>query len=180
MANINVIKGTILTIQKKVLFFTFIQYHQELGLMVKKSLKNTLNCCKLQMLLKNQTRQGNNFHFKDRILKYLTSGVVCKFQCGLCDQSYYGECIRHLNIRTGEHTGILPFTRNKLSKSKNSSVANHLLFCSHLASYGDCSILMCESKKVLLELKEGLLIVRAHPSLNRSSITPLCMFSRSW
>ena len=85
-----------------------------------------------------------------------------------------------MNIRTGEHTAILPFTRNKLSKSKNSSVANHLLFCSHLASYGDCSILMCENNKVLLELKESLLIMRAHPSLNRSSIAPLYLFNRPW
>ena len=29
---------------------------------------------------------------KDRIPKYLTSGVVYKFQCSLFNESYYGEC----------------------------------------------------------------------------------------
>ena len=35
----------------------------------------------------NKTRLGNSFHFKDRIGKDLTSGVVYKFQCGLCTRS---------------------------------------------------------------------------------------------
>ena len=40
----------------------------------------------------NKTRSGNNFHFKNRIPKDLTSGVVYKFQSGLCNESSYGEC----------------------------------------------------------------------------------------
>ena len=39
-----------------------------------------------------------------------TSGVIYKFQCGLCSESYYGECVRHLVVRSGEHTGISPLT----------------------------------------------------------------------
>ena len=66
-------------------------------------------------MFKNKTRLGNNFHFKDQIPKDLTSGVVYKFQCGLCNESYYGECMRHLNVRIGEHIGISPLTKNKLS-----------------------------------------------------------------
>ena len=50
---------------------------------LKKSLKNILNCCKLQTVFKNKIRLGNNFHFKNRIPKDLTSGVVYKFQCRL-------------------------------------------------------------------------------------------------
>ena len=48
-------------------------------------LKNILNCCKLQIVFKNKTRLGNNFRFKDRSPKNLTSGIVYKFQCGLCN-----------------------------------------------------------------------------------------------
>ena len=33
--------------------------------------KNILNCCKLQIVFKNKTRLGNNFHFKDQILLLL-------------------------------------------------------------------------------------------------------------
>ena len=56
-------------------------------------------------------RLGKNFHFKNQIPKDLISGVVYKFQCGLCSESYYGECIRHLNVRIGEHIGISTLTR---------------------------------------------------------------------
>ena len=54
-------------------------------------------------MFKSKTRLGNNFHFKGQILKDLTSGVVYKFQRGLCNESYYGECMRRLNVRIGEH-----------------------------------------------------------------------------
>ena len=56
--------------------------------MLKKSLKNILNCCKLQIVFKNKTRLGKNFDFKDRLLKDITSNVVYKFQCGLCNESW--------------------------------------------------------------------------------------------
>ena len=78
------------------------------------SLKNILNCCKLQIVFKNKTRWGNNFLFKDQIPKDLTSGVVHEFQCGFCNESYYGECMRHLNIRIGEDIGISPLSRKQV------------------------------------------------------------------
>ena len=64
----------------------------------------------------------NVLHFKDQIPKDLISDVVYKFQCGLCNESYYGECMRHLNVRIGEHIGILPLTIKKV-KPRKSSVA---------------------------------------------------------
>ena len=82
---------------------------------LKKSLKNILNCCKLQIVFKNKTRLGKNFHFKDRIPKDLTSGVAYKFHCGLCNESYYGECVRHFNVRTIEH--LVYTTYQKISSA---------------------------------------------------------------
>ena len=108
-------------------------------------------------MFKNKTRLGNKFHFKDQIPKDLTSGVVYKFQCGLCNESYYGECMRLLNVRIGEHIGISPLTRKQV-KPKNSSAADHLLYCNHSVSYDNFSILRRENKKFFLELKEILLI----------------------
>ena len=93
---------------------------------LKRSLKKILNYCKLQTEFKNKTRLGNNFHFKDQIPKDLTSGVVYKFQCELCRETYYGECMRYLNVRIGEHNGISTLTRKVKNKPKNSSVADHL------------------------------------------------------
>ena len=80
--------------------FTY-KFGRQTRIKLRKSLKNILNCCKLQIVLKSKTRLGNNFHFKDRIPKYFTSGVVYKYQCGLCSESYYGKCVKHLNVRIG-------------------------------------------------------------------------------
>ena len=109
-------------------------------------------------MFKNKTRLGNNFHFKDQIPNNLTSVVIYKFQCGLCNESYYGECMRHLDVRIGEHIGISPLTRKQV-KPKNSSIADHLLLCNHSAFYDDFSIITCENEKFLLGLKESLSII---------------------
>ena len=116
-------------------------------------------------MFKNKARSGNNFHFKDQIPTDLTFGVVYKIQCRLGNESYHGECVRHLNVRIGEHIGISPLTKKQV-KSKNSSTAYYLLFCNQSTSYGDFSILTRESKIFLLELKEYLLVMRGQPSLN--------------
>ena len=130
---------------------------------LKKSLKNILNDCKIQIVFKNKTRFGSNFHFKDRTSKDPTSGVIC----GLC---YYGKCVRHLNWKIGEHIGISP---------KHNLSLRTVLFCSHSTSYEDFSILTCENKNVLLELKESLLIMRDKPYLNRNiTFTPFNVFNR--
>ena len=130
-------------------------------------------------MFKNKIRLGNNFHFKDQIPNDLTSVVLYKFQCGPCNESYHGDCVRHLNVRTGEHIGITPLTRKQV-KPKYSSVINHLILCNHSASYDDFGILTRENEKFLLELKERLLIMRDKPSLNRNiTSTPLYLFDRA-
>ena len=97
------------------------------------SLKGILNCCKLQIGFKSQSKLAKTFRFKDRIPKEFASGVVYKFQCGLSNESYYDEWVRHLNVRIGERIGILPLTKKKI-KPKGSAVSNHLLLCNHSPS----------------------------------------------
>ena len=84
---------------------------QQLRMPLRKSLKAILSCCKLQIVFKSQNKLAKAFRFKDCIPKELTSGVIYKFQCGFCNESYYGECVRHLNVRIGEHIRIPPLTR---------------------------------------------------------------------
>ena len=82
-------------------------------------------------------------------------------------------------IRLGEHIGISPLTKTQV-KPKDISVADHLLFCGHSASYNEFSILTLENKKFLLELKESLLIIRDKPSLNKNITSPqLYIFDRA-
>ena len=47
-----------------------------------------LKYCKLQIVFKGQNKVLNAFRLKDCIPKKLTSGVVYKFQSGLCTESY--------------------------------------------------------------------------------------------
>ena len=60
-----------------------------------------LNCCKLQVIFKSQNKLCNNFRFKGPVLQTLTSGVVYNFQCGLGNEYYNEECVRHLVVRSG-------------------------------------------------------------------------------
>ena len=129
-------------------------------------------------MFKIQNKLAKAFRFRDRISKELTSGDVYKFHCGLCNESYYGECVRHLNVRIGEHIGISQLTRKKV-EPKGSAVSNHLLFCNHSPSFENFSVLTKEKKKFLLKLKEILLIVRNKPSLNRNiRSAPLYLFDK--
>ena len=80
----------------------------------------------------------------------IISGVAYKFQWELCNESYYDGCVRPLNVIIGKNISILPLTK-KQYKPKNSSVADHLLFCNHAARFDDFSILTQENKKFLLE-----------------------------
>ena len=87
MDNIHVVKEITLVVEKKppalvppYLGSISLQTRTKL----KKSLKNILNCRKL--VFKNKNGLRKNFHFKDQIPKYLTSGVFYKFQCGLCNK----------------------------------------------------------------------------------------------
>ena len=134
---------------------------------LKKSLKGILNCCKLQIAFKSQNKLAKDFRFKDRISKELTSCVVYKFQCGFCNESFYGECVRHLNVRLGEHIRISTLTKKRV-KPKCSAVSDHLLLCNDSPSFENFSVLTKQNKTFLLELKESLPIMRDKPSLNRN------------
>ena len=90
---------------------------------------------------------------------------------------YYGESIRHLDIRSGEHIGVSPFTGKKVKPIKNSAVRDHLLHCNYSHFFDNFSILAHLNKKFLLEIKESLLLMRDKPLLNRkSSSGPLYLF----
>ena len=180
--NIHLVKEKVPTVERKRLLLGLL-YLGAISLQTRTKLqqafKGVLNCCKLEIAFKCQTKLSNSFRFKDPIPKDLISGVVYKFQCGLCNESYYGESIRHLDIRSGEHIGVSPLTGKKVKPIKNSAVRDHLLHCNYLPSFDNFSILAHENKKFLLEIKESLLIMRDKPSLNRNiSSAPLYLFDK--
>ena len=50
----------------------------------------------------------------------------------------YGECVRHLAARSGEHIGISPLTNKMVQFRKDSAVYDHLLNCKY--SPTGCSV----------------------------------------
>ena len=110
---------------------------------------------------------------------YLICGVIYKFLYGLCNESYYGECIRHLDIRSREHIGVSPLTGKNVKSSNNSAICDHLLHSNFLTSFDNFSVLAHQHKKYLLEIKESLLIMRDKLSLNSNiNSAPLYLFDK--
>ena len=146
---------------------------------LQQALKGVLHFCKIGIAFKCQTKLSNSFRFKDLIPKDLISRFIYKFQCGLCNESYYGQSIRHLVIRSGKHIGVSPLAGKKVKPINNSAVRDHLPHCNYLPSFDNFSILAHENKKFLLEIKESLLIMTDKPSLNRNiSSEPLYLFDK--
>ena len=177
---IHILKDKVPTVEKKPLQLA-LPYLGTISLQTRtelqKSIKGELNCCKLQIIFKSQNKLCDNFRFKDPVPQILTSGMVYKFQCRLCNESYYRECIRHLAVRSGEDIGILPLTNKMVQPRTDSTVCHHLLNCNYSPTFEDFSVLCHENKKYLLELRESLLIMRDRPSMNRNvQFTPLYLF----
>ena len=70
---------------------------------LQQALKGVLNCCELNVTFKCQARLSHFFSYIEHATKDTISGVVYKFQRGLCNESYYGQNISHLNVGSGEH-----------------------------------------------------------------------------
>ena len=49
------------------------------------------------------------------------------FQCGLRNESYYGESDRQLAEKSGTYIGISPLTNKRAQSRKHSAVCHHLL-----------------------------------------------------
>ena len=99
-------------------------------------MKDTLNCCKLQVTFKREDD--------------LMSGVVYEYTCGWCNSSCYSETKRHLKVRPGNHTGISLLTFKKTKPSKSSSIHDHILQCDNNLSFDEFTILAHRSKKYFL------------------------------
>ena len=169
--NIHLVKENVPKVEKKRLLLV-LPYLRITSLQTRtklqQTLKGVLKCFELDIVFKYRTRLSDSFRYKDPIPKDLISGIVYKFQCGLCNVSYYGESIRHLDIRSMEHIGVSPLTEKKVKPSNNSAICDHLLHCNFLPFFDNFSIFAHENKRYLLEIKESLLIMRDKPSLNRN------------
>ena len=73
--------------------------------------------------------------------------MVYKFQCGLCNESYYGECVRNLAVKSDEYIGVSPLTNKRVQRRRKDSAACHLLNCNDSPTFEDFSVLCHENRK---------------------------------
>ena len=175
----HIFTGKVPTVEKKPLRI-ILPYFATISLQtttkMQKFIKGVLNCCKFQVVFKNQNKLCNNCCFRDLVRQILTSGVVYKFQRGLCNESCYIEYVWHLAVRIGKHIAISPLTNRRKQRRIDCAVYHHLLNCNYLATFECVSVLCHKNKKTLLELKRTL-IIRERPSINRNiRSTPLYLF----
>lgn len=90
----------------------------------------------------------------------IISGIVYKFQYGLCTECYFEECVDTTVSRSGHHVGILLLTKKRVQPRKSSLLSHLLLNCNYSPSCEAFSVLCHKIKKYLLELKEILFIMR--------------------
>ncbi len=81
------------------------------------------------------------FPFKDKVPKFLRSGVVYLFKCRCCITSYVGQTKRHLHTRVSEHLGLTPIIGRPSSSPVMSSIFSHLNTTGHSANFDDFKIL---------------------------------------
>ena len=118
----------------------------------------------IRFVFRSPTRISSFFLFKDKVPKFLKSGVVYLFKCRCCSASYVGQTTRHLHIRVSEHLGISPITEKPSSSPPMSSIFSHLKTTGHTANFDE--ILSSYSNDCELTIHESLLISNLKPTLN--------------
>ena len=107
----------------------------------KKSISKNLPFCKIRVIFKSSTHISNFFQFKDKMHYCLYSNIIYKFLCGRCNVTYYDKTCQHLSIRVSEHLGVSPLNGKKSKSKKYAAVKYHTLFCNHIVSTHDFTIL---------------------------------------
>ena len=77
----------------------------------------------IRFVFRSSTRISSFFPFKDKVPKFLKSGVVYLFKCRRCSASYVGQTTRHLHTRVSEHLGI---SRDRKTVIQSSHVQHSL------------------------------------------------------
>ena len=147
-----ILKEKLPTVKKKSLRLV-LNYIGTISLPTRTKLQNSsegyLNAVNYSLFLEIKKEFCNNVCCKHPITQILTAGLVYKFQCGLYNESYYVECLRHLSLISGEHIGISPLTNKRVKPRKNSAFCHNLLHCNYYPTFEDTSALYQDDKLIL-------------------------------
>ena len=162
-------KPPVLAVPKKIVYFClhFTDLHSlQIRTQITRLCSAAYPHLNIRFVFRSSTRISFFFPFKDRIPKFLRSGVVYLFKCRCCSASYVGQTTRHLYTRVSEHLGISPITGKPSSRPVMSSIFSQLKTTSHTASFDDFEILSSCSVDRKLMIHESLLISKLKPTLN--------------
>ena len=134
---------------------------------INRVMKNKLRHCNFRIVFQSKCKLINFFTFKDKIPIFLHSGIVYKFKCGGCNDTYYGKTKHHFKVRMCEHLGVSALTEKRVKGDNDSAIKEQHLFCNHSSGFDDFSILASNNNDFKVTLMESLLINKDHPPLNK-------------
>ena len=173
--------GTVKEVKSKRTFQIFLPYLGSFSSKTERSItkifKQYIPNCNIRIVTKATVRLSSLFSFKERIPSYLTSGVVYKFTCGTCNDTYIGKTKRHQKTRFCEHFGISALTGKRLKTVQPSAISEHRKSCNFNNDLDLFTVIGGDSNNWNLLLKESLLIKRDNPEMNAMvSSVPLKLF----
>ena len=143
--------------------------------------KSVLNCLKIEIAFKCQTKFSNHFRFKDRLREDLISGLELFISFSVVSAlSRNMERVWDTEMQDLESTWVchLLLERRSNQPIKFCFVIIYFIAIIYL-SFDNFSILGHENKNFLLEIKESFIIMTDKPWLNRNtSSTPLYLFDK--
>ena len=145
------------------------------------TIRQLLPFCQLKCVFKASSRMSAYFKYKDSFPISLRSGVIYKFTCAHCNESYIGCTQRYWNKRLEEHTHISSLTGKRLSGLQVFAPLQHVRKCSPQnpnIDRNNFEIIGQEKDKYLLWIKESILIRKYQPKINGNiSSVPLYLLS---
>ena len=120
---------------------------------------------KLNLIFTNSNTIKNFFTYKDKIPPLLSSGVIYKYSCDQCVDTYIGETQMQLKVRICQHKGISYRTDAPYKAPTHSSIRDHAFDKNHPVKIKNFKILeSCD--KLDIRIVESINIHRFSPSLN--------------
>ena len=154
-------------------FMICLPYLGQQTLILKKRLRKLFSTTcpqtKLKTIFSSAIKLSTIFSFKDKIPKHISSLVLYKYTCDVCNASYIGKTKRHLKVRLCEHLGISNKTGKALKYNPNNAtvVKQHLVESNHQGDFSNFEVIGRAKTDYQLLIKESLLIARLNPSLNK-------------
>ena len=165
-------KEKLITVPKKVIYLRF-PYFGYINDNIKKDLLPLLNKkfghIDFKIAFKSTNTIGGFFKHKETLSEELTSSVIYKYCCELCNNSYIGCSKLQLERRADQYLGISFRTNLPLGSTVYSSIRNHGEAKNHKINKSQFRIIDKAFYEKDLRILESIHIFKEKPSLNETA-----------